>query len=80
MKVLNELRVQLSMKLTLIAIYHQCITINTNIAEVQTKNVVFSPLDNVELLDWTTANKFARFCSVRVFTTLLFSNYQLAKQ
>jgi hypothetical protein len=37
---------------------------NTNIAEVQAQNVDFWPLDYIELVDWTTTNKFARlwFC------------------
>ena len=37
---------------------------NTNIAKVQAQNVVFWPLDDIELVDWTTTNKFARlwFC------------------
>jgi hypothetical protein len=51
MKVLNELRVQLFTKYTLIFIDHQGRTINTNIAEVQAKNVFFWHLDNAELLD-----------------------------
>ncbi len=42
MKMLNELRLQLSTKHTLIAINHQCRTINTNIAQVQAKNVLAS--------------------------------------
>jgi hypothetical protein len=33
---------------------------NTNIAKVQAQNVVFWPLDDIELVDWTTTNKFAR--------------------
>jgi hypothetical protein len=39
-------------------------SLNTNIAEVQAQNVVFWPLDDIELVDWTTTNKFARlwFC------------------
>jgi hypothetical protein len=37
---------------------------NTNTAKVQAQKVVFWPLDDVELVDWTTSNKFARlwFC------------------
>ncbi len=61
MKVLNELRVQLFTKYTLIFIDHQGRTINTNIAEVQAKNVFFWHLDNAELLDWNTTHKFASF-------------------
>ncbi len=32
-----------------------------NIAKVQAQNVFFWPLDNIELVDWTSENKFARF-------------------
>ncbi len=37
---------------------------NTNIAKVQAQKVFFWPLDDIELVDWTTTNKFARlwFC------------------
>ncbi len=37
---------------------------NTNIAKVQAQNVVFWPLDDIELVDWTATDKFARlwFC------------------
>ncbi len=37
---------------------------NTNIAEVQAQNVFFWPLDDFELVDWTSTNNFARlwFC------------------
>ena len=33
-------------------------------AKVHAQNVVFWPLDDIELVDWTTTNKFARlwFC------------------
>jgi hypothetical protein len=39
-------------------------SLNTNIAKVQAQNVVFWPLDDIELVDWTTTNKFTRlwFC------------------
>jgi hypothetical protein len=49
---------------TLSAIDHQGKTINANIVEVQAQNVVFWLLDDIELVDWTTANfSFARFWS-----------------
>ncbi len=35
--------------------------INTNIVEVQAKDVVFSTIGNIEFVDWTFNNKFARF-------------------
>ncbi len=43
---------------------HQAKTFNTNIAKVAAQNVVFWPLDDIELVDWTITNKFARlwFC------------------
>jgi hypothetical protein len=39
--------------------------------------VVFWPLDDIELVDWTPTNKFAIYGFVRIFTTHLFSNHQL---
>jgi hypothetical protein len=39
---------------TLSAIDHQGKTINTNIAKVQAQNVVLWPLDDIELVDWTS--------------------------
>ena len=49
---------------TLPCIDHQGKNFNTNIAKVQAQNVVFLPLYDIELVDWTTTNKFARlwFC------------------
>jgi hypothetical protein len=44
MKAMHELRVQLYGRHTLSAIDHQGKTVNTNIAEVKAKNVVFSLL------------------------------------
>jgi hypothetical protein len=61
MKVVNDLRLQIASKNTLSAIDHQGKTFNTTIAEVQAKNVCFWPLDDIELVDWTSENKFARF-------------------
>jgi hypothetical protein len=39
---------------TLSANDHQGKTINMNIAKVQAQNVVFWPLDDIELVYWTT--------------------------
>ncbi len=51
---MNELRLQIANKNTLSAIDHQGKTINTNIAKVQAQNVIFLPLDDIYLADWTT--------------------------
>jgi hypothetical protein len=75
MKEVNKLRLQIASKYTLSAIDHQCKTINTNIAEVQAQNVFIWPLDNIELVDWTTTNFYLQeYGFVRLFTTHLFSN------
>ncbi len=58
MKEVNQLRVQIASKNTLSAMDHQGKTINTNIAKLQAQNVVFWPLDDIELVDWTTAFNF----------------------
>ncbi len=64
MKEVNELQLQIASKNTLSAIDHQGKTINTNIAKVQAQFVVFLPLDDIELVDWTTLNiLFARLWS-----------------
>ncbi len=49
---------------TLSCIDRQGKSFNTNIAKVQAQNVVFWPLDDIELVDWTTTHEFARlwFC------------------
>ena len=61
MEEVNELRLQIASKKTLSAMDHQGKTINTNIAEVQAKNVIFWVLDDIELVDWTSTNfSFAR--------------------
>jgi hypothetical protein len=60
-KEMNELRLQIASKNSLSAIDHQCKTFNTNIANIQAKNVLFWPLDDIELVDWTSENRFARF-------------------
>ncbi len=64
MKEVNDLRLQIDSKKPLSCIDHQGKSFNTNIAEVLAQNVVFWPLDDIELVDWTTTNKFARllFC------------------
>jgi hypothetical protein len=64
MNEVNDLWLQIDSKKTLSCIDRQGKSFNTNIAEVQTQNVVFLPLDDIELVDWTTTNKFARlwFC------------------
>ncbi len=61
MKEVNDLRLKNAGKNTLSAIDHQDKTFNTNIVEVQAKNVAFWPLGDIELVDWTSENKFARF-------------------
>jgi hypothetical protein len=61
MKEVNDLRLQIASKNTLSAIYRQGKTFNANIAKVQAKNVFFWPLDDIELVDWTSTNKFAKF-------------------
>jgi hypothetical protein len=55
MEEVNELLLQIARNKTLSAMDHQGKTINTNIAKVQAKNVVFWLLDDIELLDWTTS-------------------------
>jgi hypothetical protein len=57
----NELRLQIASNNTLSAIDHQGQTFNSNIAKVQAQNVFFLPLDDIELIYWTSTNKFARF-------------------
>jgi hypothetical protein len=58
MTAVNELRLQIASKTTLSSIDHQGKSFNTNIANVQGQNVVFWPLDDIKLVDWTTTNKF----------------------
>jgi hypothetical protein len=64
MKEVNDLWLQIDSKQTLSCIDHQVKSFNTNTAKVQAQNVVFRPLDDIELVDWITTNKFARlwFC------------------
>jgi hypothetical protein len=60
MKEVNDLRLQIDSKKTLSFIDRQGKSFNTNIAKVQAQDVVFWPLDDIELVDWTTTNKSAR--------------------
>jgi hypothetical protein len=60
-KEVNDLRLQIASKSTLSANDCQGKTFNTNSAKVQAKNEFFLPLDDIELVDWTYTNKFARF-------------------
>jgi hypothetical protein len=64
MKEVNDLRLQIDSKKTLSCIDCQGKSFNTNIAKVQAQNVIFWPLDDIELVDWTTTSQFARlwFC------------------
>ncbi len=61
MKEANYLQLQIASKNTIYAIDPQGRTFNTNIAKVQAKNVVFWPLDDIELVDRTSVKKLARF-------------------
>jgi hypothetical protein len=45
---------------TLHVIDHQNRSINANTAEIQAKDVVFSDIDDIESVDWTSTNQFAR--------------------
>jgi hypothetical protein len=64
MKEVNDLLLQIDSKNTVSSIDRQGNSFNTNIAKVQAKNVVFWPLDDIELVDWTTTNNLASlwFC------------------
>jgi hypothetical protein len=59
MNEVNDLRLQIDSKKTLSCSDRQGKSFNTNIAKVQAQNVVFLPLDDIELVDWTTTKKFA---------------------
>jgi hypothetical protein len=74
MTAVNELRLQIASKKNLSSIDRQGKSLKTNIAKVQAQNVVFWPLDNIELVDWTTTNKFSRLWFCEESTTNLFSN------
>jgi hypothetical protein len=60
MKELNDLWLHIDSKETLSCIDHQGKSFSTNIAKVQAQKVFFWPLDDIELLDWTTTTQFAR--------------------
>jgi hypothetical protein len=79
MKVLNEMRVQNTLKKTLHVIDYQNRSINANIAEVKAKDVVIPNIDDIELVDWTPINQFARFwyCEDIHHSSILFSEKQL---
>ncbi len=64
MEEVNDLRLQIERKKTISCVNRQGKSFNTNIAKVPAQNVVFFPLDDIELVDWTTTNEFARlwFC------------------
>ncbi len=55
---------KLRVKKQFLVVNRQGKSFNTNIAKDPAQNVVFFPLDDIELVDWTTTNKFARlwFC------------------
>jgi hypothetical protein len=73
MKEVNDLQLQIDSKKNLPCIDCQGKSFNTNIAKVQAQNVVLWPLDDIELVDWTTTNKFARlwFCEDIHHTSVL---------
>ncbi len=62
MKEVNDLWLQIVSKKTLSGIDCQGKSFNTNIAKVQAQDVVFWLLDDIEIVDWTSTNKFARLC------------------
>jgi hypothetical protein len=55
---------KLRVKKPFLCIDRQAKIFNTNIAKVPAKKMVFWSLDDIELVDWTNTNKFARlwFC------------------
>jgi hypothetical protein len=63
-KEVNDLQLQIDSKKIPPCIDRQGKSFNTNIAEVKAQNVFFWPLDDIELVDWTTTNQVARlwFC------------------
>jgi hypothetical protein len=73
MEEVNDLRLQIESKKTISCIICQGKSFNTNIAEVPAQNVVLFPLDDIELVDWTTTNKFARlwFCKDIHYSSIL---------
>jgi hypothetical protein len=71
------MRVQITSKKTLHVNDCQGRNINTNIAEVHAKDVVFPTVDNIELVNRTSIKNMQDFGTVRIFTTPLFSNKQV---
>jgi hypothetical protein len=61
MKMLKEIRAQITLKKTLHVIDSRNMSINANIAEVQAKDIVFSNIDNIDFVDQTFTNQLARF-------------------
>jgi hypothetical protein len=59
-KEVNKFWLQIASANTLSAIDHQGKPFNTNIAKVQAQKILFWPLADIELVDWTSTNKFAR--------------------
>jgi hypothetical protein len=77
MKEVNDLHLQIDCKKTLSCIDPQGKSFNTSVAKDQAQNVVCWPLDDIELVDWTSTNKFCKILgSVR---THLISNWQSKK-
>jgi hypothetical protein len=74
------LRLQIDSKKNLSCIDRQGKSFNTNIAKVQAQKVFFLPLDDIELVDWTTKINLQDYGFVRISTTHLFSNWQSKKQ
>ena len=64
MEEVNDLQLQIESKKNISGVNRQGKSFNANIAKVPAQNVGFSPLDDVELVDWATTNKLARlwFC------------------
>ncbi len=58
MTAVNELRLQIDSIKSLSSIHHQGKSFNSSIPEIQAHNVVFWPIDDIELVDWTTTNIF----------------------
>jgi hypothetical protein len=82
MKVLNEMRIQITLKKTLHAIDCQNRSINAKIAEVQAKDVVFHTIGNIELVDWTTINQMGltkrTLCEIKLFKLNTFFSHFFA--
>jgi hypothetical protein len=74
MKVLKEIKAQISLKKTLHVIDSQSMSINANIAEVQ---LFFPTLTILNLLTGLLQTNLQDFGTVRIFTTFLFSEKQL---